>query len=886
MASQWKSVFRFLFRRPEIERELNAELQYHVDRQTELNLLRGMSAADARREAVLSVGGIEPLKEDCRDARLGRAIETLAQDVRYGTRVLAKNPGYACAVIATLALGIGANTAIFSLIYGVFLRPLPYRDGSRLVVLHHNVRQSNQNDIGFSPLEVADYTEHSHTLDGVVEHHAMTFLLIGKDSAERVNTSVVSVNFFDVLGVKPLLGRTFLPSDDNRTTAVLVLSYRYWQAHQGGDPNIVGKVFQMNDMPHTVIGVLPPIPQYPVESDVYMPTWQCPFRSNPRNIANRKFRLISHVFGRLKPGVTLAQAQNDLSVLNSQVCSAHPETYPGGAGFQIVADPLQYDLTDKAHVAFLVLLAVSAFVLIVACANVANMMLARLLKLERELAVRAALGAGRWRLMRQLLTESVMLSIAGGALGLAIAPLTLKSLVGFAARFTPRASEVRIDAPVLLFALGVSIATGILFGLLPSLAPWLSAGQSLLHGARTTAGRGRQMLRATLVVAQVAVSFLLLIGAGLMIRSFLKIGGENPGFDPSHLLTMRVTGGFSRYNQKGAQFNLRHDLARKIGAVAGVESVAWVSNPPFSPSGIVSGPESQGFEIEGRPVSRGAPLPTVTGILVDANYFQTVRQPLVKGRYFTGHDDEKAPVVALINETMARHRWPGEDPIGKRITFDRETWIRIVGVVGDTREYGLQHPAADELYVPADQDPMGTADSLVVRSAASPDTMLAAVRAAIHEFDPLIAIDQVNTVARFEYDSLTPSRLMTILLAIFAGLAVLISASGIAAVMALAVTQRTHELGVRLALGARHGAIVGMVVRQGLALALCGTLIGIAGAAALARLLSSLLYATSPTDAITYAAVAAVFLAVAALACYVPARQVTTIDPLTALRQE
>ena len=882
--ANWNSILRFLFRRSEVERELDAELQYHVDRQTELNIQRGMAPAEARRNARLAVGGIEPLKDDCREARLGRTIEVLAQDLRYGLRVLRKNPGYASAVILTLALGIGANTAIFSLIYGVFLRPLPYRDGGQLVVLHQNVKQSQQNDIGFSPLEVSDFAEHSHTLEGVVEHHAMTFLLLGKDTAERVTTSVVSVNFFDVLGVKPLLGRTFLPSDDKRTSAVLVLSYRYWQGHQGGDPNIVGKVFQMNNMPHTVIGVLPSIPQYPVESDVYMPTWQCPFRSNPRNIANRGFRLISHLFGRLKPGVTLGQAQSDLSVVSAQMCSAHPETYPASAGFQIATDPLQYDLTHQAQTTFLVLLAVSAFVLLVACAKVANMMLARLLKLERELAVRAALGAGKLRLVRQLLTESVLLSLAGGALGLAIAPLALKMLVGFAARFTPRAHEVRIDGPVLLFTLLVSVATGLLFGLLPALAPSLNAGYSVLHGSRATASRGKQFLRAALVVAQVAVSFLLLIGAGLMIRSFLKLGAENPGFDPSHLLAMRIDAGFSRYMDNASQRSLRETIARKVGAIGGVASVGWVSNPPFAPSGIIAGPGSQDFEIEGQPTSKGAPLPTVDATVADTNYFQTVRQPLVRGRYFTARDDEKAPVIALINETMARHRWPNEDPIGKRISFDRQHWITIEGVVGDTREYGLQHPTLDELYVPADQ--AGGASSLVVRTAIKPDALMQAVRAAVHDVDPLLAVDQVNTLARFEYDSLTPSRLMTILLGIFAGLAVLISASGIAAVMALAVSQRTHELGVRLALGSRHGSIVGMVVRQGLVLALCGTLIGVAIAAALARLLSTLLYATSPTDAPTYLAVAVVFLAVAAVACYIPARQVTGIDPLNALRQE
>jgi len=884
MASKWNSILHFLFRRPVVERELDTELQYHVDRQTEVNIQSGMSPIEARRQAVISVGGIEPLKDECREARLGRAIEVLGQDVRYGVRVLRKNPGYACATIATLALGIGANTAIFSLIYGVFLRPLPYRDGGQLVVLHQNVKQSHQNDVGFSPLEMVDFTENSHTLNGVVEHHAMTFLLLGNNTAERVATSVVSVNFFDVLGVKPLLGRTFLPSDDNRTTAVLVLSYQYWQSHHGGDPNIVGKVFQMNNLAHTVIGVLPPIPQYPVEADVYMPTWQCPSRSNPRNIANRKFRLISHVFARLKPGVTVEQAQNDLAVVGGQICSAHPETYPTGAGYQIATDALQYDLTHQANTTFLVLLAVSAFVLLVACANVANMMLARLLKMERELAVRTALGAGRMRLVRQLLTESVLVSVTGGALGLAIAPLTLKMLVGFASRFTPRANEVRIDGPVLLFTLFVSLATGLLFGLLPALSPWKSSGDSLLHGARTTSSRGKALLRASLVVAQVAVSFLLLIGAGLMIRSFLKLGAENPGFDPSHLVTMRISPGISRFRDRNLQQTYRETVMRKVSAISGVVSTGWISNPPFSPTGILNGPGNQDFEIEGRPASKGALSPTVDLTYVDANYFATVRQPLVKGRYFTAHDDKTALPVAVINETMARHRWPGEDPIGKRVTLDHDTWITIEGVVGDTREYGLQHPTLDELYLPVDQN--GFASSLVVRTAMNPEALVQTLRASVHEIDPLLAIDQVNTMARNEYDSLTPSRLMTILLAIFAGLAVLISASGIAAVMALTVSQRTHELGVRLALGANQGSIVRMVVRQGLMLAVCGTLIGAAGAAALARLLSTLLYATSPTDTLTYLAVGVVFLAVAGLACYVPARQVTTIDPLNALRQE
>ena len=885
MASRWNSIFRFLFRRPQVERELDAELQYHVDRQTEINLERGLTPAEARRQAVLSVGGVEPLKDDCREARLGRAIEVFVQDVRYGLRVLRKNPGYTCATIVTLALGIGANTAIFSLVYGVFLRPLPYRDGGQLVVLHQNIKQNHQDDIGFSPLEVADYAQNNHTLDGVVEHHSMSFTLAAKDRAERVDTSVVSVNFFDVLGVKPLLGRTFRASDNIPSNgAVLIMSYQYWQTHHGGDPSVVGKVFELTGRPTLAIGVLPPIPQFPVESEVYMPTWQCPSRSNPNNIANRKFRLISAVFGRLKPGVRPDQAQADLSVVANQIATAHPDVYPPSSGYSLELDTLKYDLTHDAHNAFLVLLGVAAFVLLVACANVANMMLARLLKLERELAVRAALGAGKMRLLRQLLTESVLLSVVGGGLGLTIAPLTLKMLAGFAARFTPRAAEVRIDTPILLFTLLVSLATGILFGLVPARSPSKSSGDSLLHGARTTASRSRQTLRAALVIAQVAVSFVLLIGAGLMIRSFLKLGRENPGFQPDHVLSARVGIPGYRFPTPASRRLVRDNITRKVKAIGAVESVAWASGVPLSPGSIQFGPGNQDFEIEGRFSSKGALAPTVDVMWVDPNYFQTIRQPLVKGRYITEHDNHDSPPVALINQAMARHRWPNEYPIGKRITFDRESWVTIVGVVGDTREYGLNRPALDEVYLAADQN--GFVGALLVRTAIDPEAVLPLVRAAIRDVDLFLPVDQASTLPRFEYESLAPSRLLTILLGIFAGLAVLISASGIAAVMALAVSQRTHELGVRLALGAPQSAILRMVVRHGLVLAVAGTAIGAAAATLLARLLSTLLYQTDPTDAPTFLTVSLVFLAVAILACYVPARQVTTIDPLNALRQE
>src|SRR5258706_4278709 len=457
--------------------------------------------------------------------RIGNmTFHSLLQDIRYGLRVLLKNPGFSLAAIVTLALGIGVNAAIFSVVYGVLLRPLPYQHGGRLVVLNQEVPRANAGTIPFSAHDVFDYRDNNKTLDAVVEHHTMNFLLLGPDSAERVNTAVVSANFFDVLGVKPVLGRSFVADDEKHgADAVLMLSYQYWKGRFGGATNIVGKVFQMNNRPHTVIGVLPGIPQYPVENDVYMPTSGCPLRSSGAFIQNRQARMMT-AFGRLKEGVTLEQAQADLGTMGANLMASYPEAYPKQYGYRMAVAPLQQELTKRARTTFLVLLAAAGFVLLIACANVANLLLARLLKVEREVAVRTALGASQARLIRQLLTESVLLSLAGGALGLLLAPATLSLLVKFAERFTTRATEVRIDGTVLLFTALISIGTGLLFGLAPAFSSGQNAAEALKQGSgRSTASRGRRRLRAGLVMAQVAVSFMLLIGAGLMIRSFSKL---------------------------------------------------------------------------------------------------------------------------------------------------------------------------------------------------------------------------------------------------------------------------------------------------------------------------------------------------------------------------
>jgi predicted permease len=808
-------------------------------------------------------------------------LESISRDVRYGARVLLNNPGFALIAILTMALGIGVNTAIFSLVYGVLLRPLPYENGPRLVVLHQ--RSGQGADVPFSAQDVFDYRDKTHTLDGVVEHHSMSFLLLGKESAERVSTAVVSANFFDVLGVKPLLGRTFVAADESHgAEAVLVLSNAYWKTRHGGDPNVVGRIFQMNNRPHRVIGVLPAIPQYPV-NDVYMPTSQCPFRSAPDFIANRQARMMT-AFGRLKPGIPLEKAQADVALVANQLKNAYPEAYD--PKYSLALASLADDLTRQGRTTLLVLLGAAGLVLLIACSNVGNLLLARLLARGNEVAIRAALGASRGQLVRQFVVESVLLSIAGGALGLALAPNALAVLVAFAQRFTTRADEIRLDGPVLLFTGVVSLLTGLLFGLAPALASARNTADALKQGSsRTTASRASHRLRSALVVAQVAVSFMLLIGAGLMIRSFARLQQVNPGFNPDRLLAMRLSLNFSHYTEDEQMQVLADRILRSAQAVGGVESAALATNYPFNPGGIASGPGTVDFQIEGRPVSKGELAPIVDLTMVSSDYFRTIRQPLLRGRDFTAHDDTKALRVAIINQTMARHRWPSEDPIGRKIGFDGgKSWLTIIGIAGDAKEYGLDRPVGDEVYVPMKQALFG--NRLVIRTAADPTSVISGVRAHLHAIDSQLAIDQVQTVEHLEYESLSSPRVTTLLLGLFAGLALVISASGIAAVMALSVNERAGEIGIRMALGASRESVVYMVLARGLALALGGAILGIFGAFALTRLLSSLLYETNPADAMTYILMSGLFLVVAALACWVPARRVTSIDPLLALRQE
>ena len=873
-----------MFRKEKAEREMEAELRFHLEMQVEENIRQGMPPESARAEALKSFGGVEKTKDECRDERRGSFLETVLQDMRYGLRTLRRSPGFAAAAILTLALGIGANTAIFSVVHGVLLQSLPYGGGERLVrLMPQGAPGAEVEDSGFSPKEVADYRSMNRTLAGVVEHHSMWFVLLGRKEPERVQTSVVSANFFDIMGVRPLLGRTFVPGDEGPgADAVLVLSNDYWQRSFGGDAAVVGRVFRMNDRPHTVVGVLPPIPEYPAEADVYMPVSACPFRNDPHVVEDRNARMLA-VFARLKEGVTIKEGQADLATISGRLRQEYPDAYPSSIRFSATALSLRDVLTRQARPTFLILLATVGLVLLIACANVANLTLARLIRREREMALRSALGAGRGRLKRQLLTESTVLALTGGVLGIFLARASLDLLMTFAGRFTPRAAEISIDGPVLLFSFAVSLLTGIALGLIPAVSQGKSLVSALQGGSdRSTLGPGRHRVRSLLIVAQVAVSFMLLIGAGLMVRTLIHLQRVDAGFQAERVLTMRIDLNFSKYMGVEPRRAFHEHLLQKIEAAPGVLSAAISADFPLNEGG---GPNTGGFQIEGRPAPAASQLlPQADFQRTSPDYFKTIGIPLLKGRGFTRADRPGALRVALVNRRLARRHWRDGDPLGKRISFDRgENWITVVGIVGDVKQYGLDADPTDQLYLPVLQSPPLSA-TFLIRAVADPLALSRLARETIHQIDPEQPVDRFRTLEQVRSLSLSSPRLTTVLLGLFAVLALVITATGITGVIAFSVSERTREFGIRLALGAEPGGVLRMVLRQGMALVLVGLSIGLAGSLFLTRLMSGLLVGIPPTDPLTFLLVSLLLLAVAAAACFVPARRATDVEPLVALR--
>jgi predicted permease len=810
-------------------------------------------------------------------------LSMLWQDSSFALRMMRKNLGFTIAAIIVLGLGIGANTAIFSVVNAVLLKPLPYEHGERLLTLRQRTTRSDVLGTTVSVPELTDYRRQNRSLDGLVEYHNMQFILLGRSEPERVETGVVSWNFFDLFGVKPLVGRMFDP-DDEKTGAppVLLLSFEYWERSFGGDPTVVGKTFRMNDKAHTVIGVLPPFPQYPQQNDVYMPTVACPFRSDPQTIANRQGRMV-RMFGRMKPRVESSQAAADLSAVAASMQREFPKDYPEGSDLKVEATPLKLELTRDARPTMLFLLGAAGFVLLIACANVANLNLARMLRRERELSVRTALGASRVRLLRQLLTESSLLALSGGVLGLSLAAGGVHLLVAYVARFTPRANEVHIDGAVLVFTLGVALLVSILTGTAPALARRESLVTSLKEGGnQSTLGAARGRMRSALIVAQVAVSFLLLIGAGLTVRSLLNLQNVDAGFRQENVLTMEINRDFTTEMSNEKLLGFFEPLLEKVQALPDVTSASLSGGFPLDKSPAFNGQ----YLIEGRQGNAVDAKPVAEFNVVSPDYFRTLGVPLLSGRAFDQRDRlDKAP-VAIVDQSLAQHNWHGEDPIGRRISFDDgKTWTQIVGVIGDVRQHSLDQQPNDLLYLPFAQYPQ-MSPNLVARTLGDPMNIARTVVHRLYEMDPNQPAGRIRSLEQVRAESIAAPRLTANLLGLFALLALAIAAAGIGGVMALSVSQRTHEIGVRMAIGARPGEIVRMILGQGMGLALMGVALGILGSFALTHMVKSFLFGVTPNDPVTFLGVAGVLTAAAFAACYVPARRASRIDPNIALRAE
>jgi putative ABC transport system permease protein len=891
----WKRL-RALLHHDELDRGLHAEVRFHIEMETEKNIKQGMSPEDARLKALRSFGPMEKHKEETREARGVSSLETLIADVRYGARALFKHPGYALLAILTLGLGIGANTAIFSVINGVLLKPLPYEHGDRLVIVQQSRPLSGQPQVGVAIAEYFDYRERAKDVfDGLVEYHQMNFDLINRGEPDRVNTGVVSHNFFDLLGIKPIIGRTFVESDDVRDAeAVLVLSHTYWRTKFGGDPNIIGQVFEMNDRPHRVIGVLPNVPHYPQENDVYMPVLACPFRAaGERAIPqNRRAFGALNVFGRLKDGASPEQAASAVGAICHNFTQDQKQVYrPETSGFRATVVPVREALTSGARELLLILLGITGLILLIACANVANLTLARMLGRDRELAMRAALGAGRGRLIRQLLTESTLLGVFGGIIGVAFAYFTIGMLTTFVGRFTSRTGEITIDPLVLLFTLGISVLTGLLFGTLPALGSRVDLVSALKQGGNQSGDSGgRKRMQGALIVAQVAVSVVLLVGAGLLLASFYRLQRVETGYRSDGVLSAQIFGNFSRYPTITQQRNLYLPVLERLQSAPGVNAVAITNAVPLG-----GGPPGQTrFTIEGRAVDDPERRPTADVRAASPQYFATLGIPQISGRTFTELDNEEAQRVVVINKAMTRY-WDGSDPVGSRIELPapsapgqppRTEWWTVIGVVGDVRQFGLAQETVAQVYVPLRQTPFGVAGQVLVRTAGDPAAFGNTLRAAVRAVDPNQPVEQVQTLDDLRTEALAAPRLTAMLLGIFASLALLVTLAGIGGVIATSVTQRTKEFGLRMALGARRDSVLLMVVRQGLTLVVVGLLIGVAGALAAGRVLSSYLYQTAPRDPVIFVGVAAVFILAGIIACWIPARRATTVDPLIALRAE
>jgi predicted permease len=919
-----------LFHKRRDEQELAEELESHLQMHIEDNLRAGLTPQEARRQALIKLGGLEQTKELCRDRRGLPFLETFLQDLRYGARMLAKNPGFTAVAVLTLALGIGPNTAIFSVVNAVLLRPLSYKDPDRLVEISEKNSKLGVNWFAVAPANFLDWQQQNHVFESMAIFGLWSeeLYLAGEGPPEELQGRRVSASYFPLLGVQPILGRTFLPEEDGPGHHVVVLTYAFWQHRFASDPKVIGRQLAFNGESYTIVGVMPKGFQTLAagysekeREHLWLPSVFERFAPTERDAKGME------VIGRLKPGASVAQARVEMEAIARQLEQAYPKTNDGwGVNVRPLFDEVtQNEFGTRFRPALLLLMGAVGLVLLIACVNVASLLLARSVTRQREIAVRNALGASRLRLIRQLLTESVLLTTLGGGLGILLAVASVPALIALSPADIPRLDEARVDFIALTFTLAVALLTGLLCGLVPALSsskPDLNG--ALKEGSRgATRGLAQQRTQRLLVVGEIALAVVLLTGAGLMIRSFLRLHNEDLGFEPENVLTVQVSlprlkyADITKPTAKAPEgkaprkwWTVRPNVSafvrqalERLEHLPGVNSAGVVNFLPFV--GDWGGP----FGIDGvGPLPRSPQgweaSPVAWYRAIDGDYFRTMRIRLIKGRYFTKQECESGAGVAIVNQTLARDFFPDGDALGRRLRFadssveeGKKRLLEIVGVVADVKEGWLATEIWTNytIYIPFNQQARTFVDfaiwsplhvSFVVRTASNPAALSAATRQAIWEVDGDQPIEKLTTMQEFVSDRDSRHRFCLVILGILAGVALVLATVGVYGVMSYSVSQRTHEIGVRRALGAGPGDILRPVLTHGAALSLSGVAIGLAGSLSLTSLLSNFLYGVSPTDLVTLAAVAALLVAVGLAACHIPARRATKVDPMVALRYE
>jgi len=890
MLSDFLFRLRALFRRGAMEAEMDEELRSHFENQVEKFVASGLPREEALRRARLEFGGHEQLKGECRDARGVSVIETLLQDLRYALRMLRNNPGFAAVAILTLALGIGANTAIFSVIDSVLLRPLPYQDPAGLVMVWENNSQHPNPHNTVSPPDFLDWQSRNSAfaeMSAIFDQHAN---LTGNGLPQEVVLEDVSANFFSVLGVNPILGPGFT-SENGRAghDKVVIISYGFWKERFGSDTEIIGKTLVLNGHPLAVVGVAPQNFTWFIKDGSFTgakPEMWSPFVF-PASFSNRKDigRFLS-VVARLKPGVTAAQAQSQMNAIAARIAEEYPD-FNGYWGANVV--PVHDQISGELRPALLILFGAVAFVLLIACANVSSLLLARASAREREIAVRTAMGASPWRIASQLLTESVLLALIGGAIGVALAIWGTDLLLAVSPRNLLDLRSIPIDWRVLTFAAGATLIAGLLFGFLPSyISAHSGISETLKEGGRgSSAGIKRRFVRSAFVVAQMCLALVLLAGSGLLIRSFIRLVGVDPGFDASHLLTFKISLPSSKYKTDPVQLAFFQQLLARISRLPGVSSASMDSFPPFSGLGAATG-----VHVLSQPERSLMDLPVAAVRVVGADYFPTMQIPLRAGRLFNNKELTEERHVVLINQAFADQYLHGVNPLGQKAVIymksleeSQNTPSEIIGVVGDVRQMGLDTPAEPTVYWPHPELVM-SGMTILVRTANDPLTLVSAVRNELQQMDPEQPMAAIATMDELLSGSLSRSRFTMLVLGVFAALALVLASVGIYGVIAYSVTQRTQEFGIRIALGASRRDVLRLVLGQGTRLTLLGIGMGIVAALVVTRLMATLLYGISATDPVTFTAVALLLALVALAACYIPARRATRVDPIVALRYE